>query len=196
MTKAVSSLPEGYREIYSLDLQKDRKKAVLINILAVGICLLMLLPVFSRYLSSMTASNCDENGSSVGRLIAFAGLSIGYILLHELVHGIAMKLFGTKKIKYGFTGMYAFAASDDYYPKIPYICIALAPIAVWGIVLAVALFLVPVEWFWIVYSIQLFNMSGAAGDLYVTVRFLSMPKDILVRDYGVAMTVYSAQGAD
>ena len=26
-----------------------------------------------------------------------------------------MKLCGTKKIKYGFTGLYAFAGSDDYY---------------------------------------------------------------------------------
>lgn len=59
--------------------------------------------------------------------------------------------------------------------------------------LAIINVLVPYEWFWVVYLIQLINLSGAAGDLFVTVRFSKMPKDILVRDYGVGMTVYSAE---
>ena len=87
--------------------------------------------------------------------------------------------------------MYAFAGSDDYYAKKPYIFIALAPIVVWGIVLAVINLLVPRQWFWMVYLIQVINLSGAAGDLFVTVKFSRLPKDILVRDYGVGMRVYS-----
>ena len=122
-----------------------------------------------------------------------AGLVL-YMVLHEWVHGITMKYFGTKKVKYGFTGLYAFAGSEDYYPKKPYITIALAPIVVWGIVLAVVNGLVPEAWFWVVYFIQICNISGAAGDLYVTCKFSKMPGDILVRDYGVGMTVYSREG--
>ena len=118
---------------------------------------------------------------------------ISYIILHELVHGIAMKICGTKKVKYGFTGLYAFAGSNDYYDKISYIFITLAPIVVWGIILAVINIFVPAEWFWIVYFIQLSNLSGAAGDLYVTVKFSKMPRDILIFDYGVGMKVFSNQ---
>ena len=81
-------------------------------------------------------------------------LLVVYMILHELVHGIAMKMCGTKKIKYGFTGMYAFAGSDDYYGKKPYIFIALAPVVLWGVVLAVVNPFVPAEWFWLVYLIQ------------------------------------------
>ena len=103
-----------------------------------------------------------------------------YLILHELVHGIAMKLCGTKKVKYGFTGMYAFAGSEDYYDKKAYSFIALAPVVLWGIVLAVINPFVPVEWFWIVYLIQIMNVSGAAGDLFVTVTFSRLPQDILV----------------
>ena len=116
-----------------------------------------------------------------------------YMVLHELVHGITMKMCGTKKIKYGFTGVYAFAGSNDYYDKRSYIVIALAPIVVWGVVLLVLNLLVPVQWFWIVYWVQVSNISGAAGDLYVTYRFSRLPQDILVQDYGVGMTVYSAE---
>ena len=121
------------------------------------------------------------------------GALIVYMVLHELVHGIAMKLCGTKKVKYGFTGMYAFAGSEDFYDRKAYIFIALAPVVLWGIVLAVINPLVPVDWFWIVYFIQICNLSGAAGDLFVTVRFLRLPRDILIRDYGVGMRVYSKE---
>lgn len=115
-----------------------------------------------------------------------------YIVLHELVHGIFMKRFSGIKPNYGFTLMYAYAGSTAYFNKKHYIIIALAPIVVWGIVLTIINCFVPASWFWVVYFIQIMNISGAAGDLYVTYKFSKMPKNILVHDSGVAMTVYSA----
>ncbi|MBQ7290862.1 MAG: hypothetical protein IJW76_03940, partial [Clostridia bacterium] len=50
---------------------------------------------------------------------------------------------------------------------------------------------VPESWFWIPYFIQIGNISGAAGDAYVTCKMAALPKDILVNDTGVAMTVYA-----
>ena len=91
--------------------------------------------------------------------------------------------------------MYAFAGSDDYYDKTAYIFIALAPIVLWGVVLAVVNILVPAEWFWVIYIIQVLNLSGAAGDLYVSVKFSRLPRDILVQDYGIGMVVYSESNA-
>ena len=113
------------------------------------------------------------------------------MVLHEIVHGIAMKMCGTKKVRYGFTGLYAYAGSDDYYDKKAYIFIALAPVVFWGVVLLIINLLVPIGWFWVVYFIQIINLSGAAGDLFVTAKFLRLPNDVLVKDYGVSMTVYS-----
>ena len=60
-------------------------------------------------------------------------------------------------------------------------------------VLLLLIFLVPPDWFWVVYLIQAFNVSGAAGDLYATVLFARLPKHILVQDTGTAMTVYAPQ---
>ena len=125
------------------------------------------------------------------RFVLLFVLTILYLVLHEFVHGIAMKMCGTKKIKYGFTGLYAFAGSDDYYDKRSYIFIALAPVVLWGFLLALINFFVSPEWFWVVYIIQIVNLSGAAGDIFVTVKFSCLPKDILIKDYGVGMTVYS-----
>lgn len=189
--KSTNTLPEGYEKIYSVDLQKNKKMLFGINGLALLITVAMIVPV-CFYIPMITLFDMEKG--ILLYILRFAVLLLGgvvYIILHELVHGIAMKLCGTKKIKYGFTGMYAFAGSDDYYSKKPYIFIALAPVVLWGIVLFVINLFVPNDWFWVVYFIQIGNISGAAGDFFVTFKFSRMPSDILVKDYGVGMEVYS-----
>lgn len=191
--KAVKALPEGYREIYSIDLQKNKKTAVIVNLLSILIAILLIVP--AHLIVPISSLFAMESGMQnyllrFGCLFVFA---IAYMILHELVHGIAMKIRGTKKVKYGFTGLYAFAGSDDFYDKKSYIFIALAPVVLWGIILAVITLFVPYEWFWVVYMIQIINLSGASGDLLVTVTFLRLPGDILIKDYGVGMNVYSKE---
>ncbi len=188
--KAIGVLPEDYGEIYSLNLQKDKRTAIIVNLLALAIAAVMAVSM--NFFVPVT-SVFDMSGGIVRyflRLAALIVLMVLYMILHELVHGIAMKLCGTKRVKYGFTGLYAFAGSEDYYDKKSYIFIALAPIVLWGTVLAAVNFFVPTEWFWIVYMIQLINISGAAGDLFAAVKFSRMPKDILIQDSGVSMRVF------
>lgn len=188
--KAIGVLPEDYGEIYSLNLQKDKRTAIIVNLLALAIAAVMAVSM--NFFVPVT-SVFDMSGGIVRyflRLAALIVLMVLYMVLHELVHGIAMKLCGTKRVKYGFTGLYAFAGSEDYYDKKSYIFIALAPIVLWGTVLAAVNFFVPTEWFWIVYMIQLINISGAAGDLFAAVKFSRMPKGILIQDSGVSMRVF------
>lgn len=188
--KAIGVLPEDYGEIYSLNLQKDKRAAIIVNLLALAIAAVMAVSM--NFFVPVT-SVFDMSGGIVRyflRLAALIVLMVLYMVLHELVHGIAMKLCGTKRVKYGFTGLYAFAGSEDYYDKKSYIFIALAPIVLWGTVLAAVNFFVPTEWFWIVYMIQLINISGAAGDLFAAVKFSRMPKNILIQDSGVSIRVF------
>jgi hypothetical protein len=187
------NLPDDYREIYSIDLQKDKKMSVIVNGLAIVIAALLAIPM-NFVVPFYTMFNL-ENGTKdmlikYGVLIA---LMITYMILHEIVHGIAMRICGTKKVKYGFTGLYAFAGSKDFYDIKSYIFIALAPVVLWGVILGVVNLFVPIGWFWVVYLIQIVNLSGAAGDLFVTIKFSRLPKDILVQDYGVGMKVFSKE---
>ena len=193
MMKAISVLPEGYKEVFTVDLQKNKKLALFVNLLAVVVSVIMVVPM-CFYVPITTLFDLEHGfGPYIARFAVLLGGMLAYIILHELVHGITMKLCGTKKVKYGFTGLYAFAGSDDYYDKKSYVTIALAPIVVWGIVLAVINCLVPTTWFWVVYMLQVSNVSGAAGDMYVTVKFSKLPHDILVKDVGVGMTVYAKE---
>ena len=190
--KAVENLPNEYKKIFSVDLQNDKKVAVFLNVLAFIITILLIIPV-SIFIVPITTLFNMEKGLFLYflRFIILLILIVVYMILHELVHGIAMKICGTKKIKYGFTGLYAFAGSNDYYNKKSYIFIALAPIVILGIVIAIINLFVSIEWFWVIYFLQVINISGATGDIYVTLKFAKFPKDILVKDSGTAMDVYS-----
>ncbi len=193
MIANTTTLPGHYTECLQLDLQKDGKKALLVNALSLFIFAVVLAvghliqPLNSFYHDAPSAGML-----SLQLLVMMIGVIV-YTILHELTHGVFMKLFSGVKPKYGFTGLYAYAGSENaYFNKKSYLVISLSPVVIWGLVLTVLLILLPKNWFWPVYLIQIFNLSGAAGDLYVSRLFTKMPRDILVRDTGVAMTVYCA----
>lgn len=191
--KALKQLPAGYKEILSINLQKDKKLAVIITLGAFVIMLAMAVPMHFFVPISLLFDMSEGLGAYAFRFVAIVVGLVIYMVLHEAVHGITMKMCGTKRVKYGFTGLYAYAGSDDYYDKKSYMIIAIAPVLFWGILLGVLNCLVSENWFWVIYIIQIGNISGAAGDIYVTAKFSKLPKDILVTDCGVGMTVYSAE---
>ena len=180
--KCLTKLPDGYQERLTVDLQKDKKMAVTVNGIALG-----LLAVLAFIGNLMVPITTLFHGWNI--VIMVLG-TVVYMVLHELVHGLCMKFFGSQTVRYGFTGLYAYAGSKEYYGKRAYLIIALAPVVVWGIVLLVVCAWVDIQWFWGIYYIQIANLSGAAGDLYVTYVCSRLPKDILIQDSGVAMVVY------
>lgn len=189
--KTTMQLPEGYTLLEHIDLQKDKKLMITVNALALGV--MLLLVVMGHLFVPISRLYTTEDGVGMMWLrmaVLIAGYHI-YTVAHELTHGIFMKYYSGAPVKYGFTWSYAYAGSEAYFDKHSYIAIALAPIVILGIMLIVFNAVVPENWFWIVYLIQIANLSGAAGDLYVTARFSKQPEDILVQDSGVAMSVYS-----
>ena len=191
--KSYKTLPNGYKEILSVNFQKEKKTMLLINFMAIIVALIMavlmhfFVPVFTLF---------DFSKGFLDIFIRFVTLIIGnvlYFVFHEFIHGMAMKICGTKKVKYGFNGIYAFAASDDYYDKKSYLMIAMAPVVFFGIFLAVLNCIVPTHWFWVVYLIQISNVSGAMGDFYVALYFRKLPADALLQDVEVGTKVYSAK---
>ncbi len=189
--KGYESLPADYAPLLSIDLQKQKKLAALVYAISAGIVAVLVTVGILAVPEARFFDFSDGYGVTLLRFgVMFVGIFV-YIVLHELVHGVFMRLFSKMRVKYGFTSLYAFAGSDAYFDKSSYIIIALAPVVIWGAVLAVLCALVPPAWFWPLYIIQINNLSGAAGDFYVTVRFLFLPRDILVRDTGVSMTVFA-----
>ncbi len=190
----IQVLPETCREILHIDLQHDKKAATVVNLAALLVSAVMA--VIGHLFVPFRYFHAPEEGIAAAflrLLVMIAGMFL-YIVLHELTHAAAMKHYRAGKLRFGFTGLYAFAGSEgDYFDKSAYRVIALAPLAVWTLLLTPGLILAPRSWFWVLYFIQIANISGAAGDVYVTLRLHRFPDTIWVRDTGVDMTVYGSE---
>ena len=185
-------LPEGYREYKSVDLAKNKSEMLTVNLAALLLGAVMVVPAALLMPFPKIFDNFVQHLPAI--LLFFASLII-YILLHEAVHGIFMKRYSKVKPFYGLKGiMYAYAGSTAFFDKRSYLVISLAPVVLLGLVLVLLNLLVPLGWFWFVYIIQVVNISGAAGDLYVMNMICKCPDDILVNDSGVSMKIYSATG--
>lgn len=189
---STTTLPEGYRQTEHINLQTDKKTALKVNIAAVVIMIVMFALGHFAFVPFFTLSGSDSIGMTILRLVILLAGYFAYIVLHELTHAAVMKLAGGKKLRFGFTGLYAYAGSEhDYFGKTAYILIALAPLVIWGVIFTIPMIFVSADWFWVIYFWQIGNIAGAAGDIYVTVKTLRMPSDVLIMDTGVEMFFYS-----
>ncbi|MBQ9624750.1 MAG: DUF3267 domain-containing protein [Clostridia bacterium] len=180
-------LTDEYKKLFSLDLAQDKKALLEVNVLSFAICIVMFA-AGQRFVSLEYLVEGSDHG--ISKFLVLAAGSILYIVLHEWAHGVFMRIFSDEPVKYGFKGVYFFAGSDAYFYKLPYLVIALAPLVIWGVVFGALCFAVPKQWFWVFYFLQIFNVSGAAGDLYVVFKFSYLPKDAIIHDSGVSMEVY------
>ena len=190
--KAYRSLPEGYQETLQINLQKDKKTSLRVNLGgALAMVIVFLLGHFIVPVTEFKALMDLEGGAFFLRFGALLAGYVAYIVLHELTHAAAMKAVGGGRVVFGFTGVYAFAGShEDYFDKNAYHLVALSPLVVWGVIFGALALLLPGSWFWVVWFLQAGNIGGSAGDVYVTLKLLKRPATILVRDTGVDMTVY------
>lgn len=187
---AVEFLPAHYDLYERIDLARDNK--ALKSILIWSIVALVVMIIYGLIGHSFVASFEMELWRIFFCLLASAIGMIVYIILHEGIHGIFIKLFTGETPSFGLKlskGM-AYAGSTWYFKKWPYVVIALSPIVICGAILCLWLNDILPQYYWYLYMIQIFNITGAAGDLYVTCRIVSMPKEVLIKDTGVAMDIY------
>lgn len=92
-----SELPVGYREIYSVNLQKDKKTALIVNIAALILMVIFVIIGILIVPVSYTFDNDESIATVLIKMIAALAGMIVYLILHELVHGITMKHYGAKK---------------------------------------------------------------------------------------------------
>lgn len=188
----VGRLPDGYRLIGKIELSDDlptaRKIAILsVAIAVVSFCVGLALVPFRRTFSVEAGV-----GILLRRIVCTIGLILAYLILHEGVHGLFIRILGKVKPTFGVSGAYLYAGTDRaWFDRMSYLVIALAPVVVWTIVLTIGLAMASSQWFWALYLVQVVNLSGSAGDLFLAGTVLRMPPDVLVQDTGVSMSFFS-----
>ena len=187
-------LPCGYKLALNINA-KDVKLGIAFTVISLIIFAITLtVAIMPLYLSDKTITYIPENSLLLIWIIIPAML--GYIVLHEIVHGIAYKTMTGEKLTFGISWSCAFCGVPKIftYRKTAIIAVV-SPFAVFSLILLIAmsvLFFVNIVYYLMIALIFALHLSGCCGDLYVlfllTVKFKN--KKTLVRDTGPEQFFY------
>lgn len=186
-------LPEGYRQVYHIDAANKKTGAIF--------TIASLLPTAAvTALVFITASK-----KAVGTFLSFEGawalfvlslILLAYIVLHELVHGIAYKALTREKLTFGLKWSCAFCGVPNIfvYRKTALISL-LAPFTVFSLLfasLSVYFGIIGSIWYLIFGVNFAFHLGGCCGDLYMSCLLLVKYKDssLLMKDTGPEQFLY------
>lgn len=190
--KPTQSLPETYQQDSVIDLSKNKNLAFSLNL--IGVLVFVISGVFFMRLALILREEEELNITFDNILLALLGTMLVVFLMlivHEGIHGISFWYLTGGKPKFGFKGLYAYAAVPDWYvPRRTYFVVALAPLVVVttvGILLMplVALGLLPFLLLWLV-----LNFAGSIGDVAVVIFLLRKPSTVYINDFGDGVTIY------
>lgn len=187
----IFELPESYKEIKKIDLAKNKKLAVFVNLLSLVIALVVFGIGFLWMPFNISFIDYENVWKPLAMILMILVIMMIYLILHELTHGFFFKKYSGEKANYGLHGLYAYAKSGAFFNKKEYLIIGLSPVVIFGVLCLTLNIVLGSTLFWYIYFIQIINLSGAAGDFYVIWVMQKMPYDILIKDDGVSMTIFA-----
>jgi len=185
------TLPEGYVQSGEINLKKDKRLVVLLNILALFVFVLVF------YLLSMIGTLARFGLTNISGIISLGtvailvGLTIGILLIHELIHGFFFWMFSRSRPVFGLRPLYAYAGAPAwFFPKRQFAITALGPLVVIGVAGLLLLLLAPLSWILTIAFLVALNTSGAVGDLFVFIRLLKCSPTSFANDTGEIVTFF------
>jgi hypothetical protein len=205
MPTPITRLPQGYTEIASLDLTRDYRLLVrmqlwgllglLFSMVFFAWAMARLRPGLWQAFGIQTAG--PEGGFSVTLtapvLFGMLFSVVLMIVLHEAVHGLFFWLFTGRRPTFGFKIYYAYAASPagTYLRRGQYGWVGLSPLVLLSALGLVLTPLVPAWGLPLLYFFLVGNASGSIGDVFVIAWLQRLPPETLVQDLGDAMLAYA-----
>ena len=191
-------LPDGYKEALYVNA-KAAKFGIIFNLIAFAVLAVVMFGAFLAlyFKEGLDAATILPKG--VGFIIAYFvlfGGMFGYVVLHELVHGIAYKSLTGEKLTFGVSWSCAFCGVPKIYTyrKTAIISVAapLVTFTVLFIILLPILYIFSALYFLIAAFIFGLHLGGCAGDIYVLYLLTAKFKDekTLMRDTGPEQYFY------
>lgn len=191
--KPTKCLPDNYRQDSILDLSKNKRLAIGLNIL--GTIFLLIFGAILLWLVSALRNGVGQ-GELIGRfsLEIFLGIvcvSILSVILHEIIHGMSFWYYTGEKARFGFKGLYAYAAAPEWFiPRQKHVVIALTPLIGITTIGLVLLLIMPIKVLPFLFFSVIVNLAGSIGDVVIVVWLLTKPRTAYVNDYGDGVAVY------
>lgn len=197
MKNCYSVLPENYEKVFEIDA-KNKKTAIFFNLISLLITVLVVIIAFlskNIFDEAEIVTTKDLTVFAI-KMLCFAVFLFVYIIVHELLHGVAYKVLTKAKLKFGISLSCAFCGVPEVFVNRKTALIALAaPLVVLGVILGVA---TAVFWFvdglsYILSFVLLgLHLGGCCGDAYILILLLFKYKDksLLINDNGPKQTIY------
>ena len=188
-------LPAGYSEVLHINA-KDAKLGIILNVIALAVmAIVMVLAVIPMGIFNDAVPEWSEDSTFTKLLIGFAGM-YAYIILHELVDGIAYRTLTGERLTFGISWSCAFCGVPGIYTyrRTALISVA-APLTVFTLIfipLTVVLFFLDPVYYLISAAIFGMHLGGCSGDMYVIYLFMTKfkSKRALMRDTGPEQFFY------
>ena len=191
-------LPANYREVLHINA-KNAKFGIIFNLLALVILAVVMFVAFIPLKGTDLTSVPVESGAMLIGYFVFLISMIVYIVLHELVHGIAYKALTHEKLTFGLSWSCAYCGVPSLYVSRRTALIALAaPLVTFTLILlpltAVLLFVHPYVYIAAAFLFGL-HLGGCSGDMYMLLLLLFKYRDgaLLMRDTGPEQFLYLPQ---
>jgi hypothetical protein len=182
---ASGALPGDYQEVLSWKVTGKPMRVIILNVL--GVILFVIFGVlFSSLAIGLGKLPLEGNFSfGLGEIsLVVVGIGLTFIL-HELTHGLIMKMFGATP-KYGiiWKGLMFYATSPGYaYHRNNYAVIALAPFIFISVLVILGMWLLQgTAWVALLGICGIVNASGAVGDMWITIIVLRYAVTAYVMD--------------
>jgi len=183
--------PSDSQLVFHLDLKKERTLGRYLNIVGT---LIFILVMAIGYIILPFPYGADF---SFIHVIGIVAGFLGYVVIHELVHALAMLMFSNKRLRFGVHGYFAYAGMPEaYFSKRQYVLIALAPSALLGAILISIAAIIATgnplfgSWYWVTLIIMGQNFGGSIGDYYVVNRLAKFKAPVFINDDGMRMRFY------
>ncbi len=194
-----TELPEGYAECMVIDA-KNLKLGIILNVVAL-IPFIIVIAIILAFCDLGSIFEPFTRGFlGCFYMLCFIIVMLLYIVLHELVHGVAYKLMTGQKLTFGMTLTVAYCGVPDIYVYRKAALIALlAPFVVFTVIFGLLTLFLPTAFLKVLAGFLLaIHLGGCSGDLYDTLLYLTRFKSssTLMRDTGPKQTFYQKNITD
>ena len=191
MNQATQTLPTGYIQSGQIDLKKDKRLTILLNIGALivfAFCFYLLSAITAWLRPDIKTFSGDITVTSI---LGALGLTVLTLLLHEGIHGLFLWIFSRSRPVFGLRPLYAYAGAPNwFFPKEQFAITALGPLLIIGAAGLLLLLLAPINWILIILLLVALNTSGAIGDVFVFIRLLKSSPTSFTNDTGEVVTFF------
>lgn len=184
MLRGTLDLPADYRLTRTLDLTKNRKlSAPIVTLAALSI-------LGTTAISVATRVTLDSTWNPVVTVAVTLVACFAYMAAHEATHGAVLRLSTGIRPTFALRFPFLTTGCSAFLTRRAAVVVALAPSVLWGIVLAVALFVVPPDYRLSAFVLLTLNFAGSSGDFVEAYVVARQQHDAVVHDDGDVLSVY------